>query len=118
MPSQVGVGVKGGCETLIHAARHFVAGMDPEKAFVKLDFVNSMRRDSVLKAAARPDQAGLCDPGVLARPRICGTISPRFFLLRRSSNETILVHWVLVSSRLTKLSFFGSQALLFRDYSS
>ena len=60
MPAQLGVGVKGGCEALIHSARRFVAGRGVEKAFIKLDFsnaFNSVRRDSVLEAVAlhRPD---------------------------------------------------------------
>src|ERR1700759_1565187 len=60
MPAQLGVGVKGGCEALIHSARRFIAGMGVEKAFIKLDFsnaFNSVRRDSVLEAVSlhRPD---------------------------------------------------------------
>jgi len=60
MPTQLGVGVKGGCEALIHAARHFLTNKDLDEAFVKLDFVNafnSVRRDSLFEAVAqhRPD---------------------------------------------------------------
>jgi len=54
------VGVKGGCEALVHAARHFVSNMDKDKAFIKLDFsnaFNSIRRDALLEAVTlhRPD---------------------------------------------------------------
>ena len=60
MPSQVGVGVKGGGEALVHAARLFLGNLSEDKAFVKLDFenaFNSVRRDAVLEAVAfhRPD---------------------------------------------------------------
>ena len=56
LPTQMGVGTKGGCEALVHATRLFLAKMDSEKAFVKLDFANafnSVRRDVVLEAVAR-----------------------------------------------------------------
>jgi len=59
-PTQLGVGVKGGAEALVHSARLFLQGMDETRAFVKLDFknaFNSIRRDAVLEAVAehRPD---------------------------------------------------------------
>ena len=56
MPTQLGVGTKGGCEALTHAARLYLANMGSDRAFIKLDFCNafnSVRRDSVLEAVAR-----------------------------------------------------------------
>jgi len=60
LPTQAGVGVKGGAEALIHAARLYLANLPKDKAFIKLDFenaFNSIRRDAVLEAVAlhRPD---------------------------------------------------------------
>jgi hypothetical protein len=60
MPTQLGVGVKGGCEALIHAARHFLTHKSQDQALIKIDFANafnSVRRDAVLEAVAqhRPD---------------------------------------------------------------
>ena len=43
-------------EALIHAASLYLANMDADRAFVKLDFsnaFNSIRRDAVLEAVAR-----------------------------------------------------------------
>jgi hypothetical protein len=59
-PSQLGVGVKGGAEALVHSARLFVQRMDESRAFVKLDFTNafnSVQRAAVFEAVAehRPD---------------------------------------------------------------
>ena len=55
-PPQAGVGVKGGCEGLVHAVRRYTAGMDSDRAFVKLDFTNAfntVRRDAMLEAVHR-----------------------------------------------------------------
>ena len=52
---QVGVGVKGGAEAMVHAARAFVASASPSQALVKLDFTNafnSVRRDAIFEAVA------------------------------------------------------------------
>ena len=56
MPRQLGVGVKGGAEALAHAARRYLASMEPACILVKLDFTNAfntIRRDAVLEAVAR-----------------------------------------------------------------
>ena len=54
------MGIKGGCEALVHAAHRFICNMDKNRALLKLDFTNafnSIRRDSLLEAVAlhRPD---------------------------------------------------------------
>ena len=52
-PRQLGYGVKGGAEAAVHAARKFLSNMDPDCAFVKLDFRNAfncIRRDCMLQA--------------------------------------------------------------------
>ena len=52
-PRQLGYGVKCGAEAAVHAARKFLSNMDPECAFVKLDFRNaftSIRQDCMLQA--------------------------------------------------------------------
>src|SRR6266516_129866 len=59
-PSQLGVGVKGGAEALVHSARMYVQRMDESRAFAKLDFqnaFNSVQRAAVFEAVAkhRPD---------------------------------------------------------------
>ena len=54
-PIQLGVGVKGGCEAAIHAARRFCSTMSTEQILVKLDFrnaFNSINRETVLRAVA------------------------------------------------------------------
>ena len=54
-PIQLGVGVKGGCEAAIHAARRFCSTMQTEQILVKLDFrnaFNSVHRETVLRAVA------------------------------------------------------------------
>ena len=54
-PSQLGVGVSGGCEAAVHAARRFLTNMPENFVVVKLDFANAfncIRRDSVLSAVA------------------------------------------------------------------
>ena len=54
-PLQLGVGVRGGAEALVHAARRFLDCKAADRAFVKLDFknaFNSLRRDSMLEAVA------------------------------------------------------------------
>ena len=52
-PRQLGFGVSGGAEAAVHAARHYLQGMEQGHAVVKLDFTNafnSVRRDSMLSA--------------------------------------------------------------------
>jgi Reverse transcriptase (RNA-dependent DNA polymerase) len=52
-PTQLGVGVSGGCEAAIHATRRFIEMMPQDYAVAKLDFsnaFNSLRRDSMLDA--------------------------------------------------------------------
>ncbi len=54
-PSQLGVGVSGGCEAAIHATRRFLESMPDDHVAVKIDFSNAfncIRRDSVLAAVA------------------------------------------------------------------
>jgi hypothetical protein len=54
-PSQLGVGVSGGCEAAIHATRRFLENMPDDSVAVKIDFSNAfncIRRDSVLAAVA------------------------------------------------------------------
>ena len=51
-PVQVGVGVSGGCEVAVHAARRFLDSMDEDQIFVKLDFAkafNCLHRDHMLE---------------------------------------------------------------------
>jgi hypothetical protein len=40
-PRQVGVGVPGGCEAAIHAARRYLEDMPQDKVLIKLDFANA-----------------------------------------------------------------------------
>jgi len=52
-PVQLGVGVPGGCEAAVHAARRFVEAMPDGHCMVKLDFANafnSLHRDVMLEA--------------------------------------------------------------------
>ena len=54
-PRQLGVGVKGGAEALVHGARHYLDNMPENYVFVKLDFsnaFNSLRRDAMREAVA------------------------------------------------------------------
>ena len=54
-PRQLGVGVRGGAEAIVHAARAFVASSSPYHALVKLDFqnaFNAIRRDCLLESVA------------------------------------------------------------------
>ena len=54
-PSQLGVGVSGGCEAAVHATRRFLENMPDNFVVVKIDFsnaFNSIRRDSILAAVA------------------------------------------------------------------
>jgi len=51
-PTQIGAGVKGGCEAAIHATRRFVEDMSEDDVIVKLDFrnaFNSLHRDDIFK---------------------------------------------------------------------
>ena len=51
-PLQLGVGVQGGVEAAVHAARRYVLNINPDKIIVKLDFsnaFNSIRRDAILE---------------------------------------------------------------------
>jgi len=52
-PTQLGVGVAGGVEAAVHAARRYVDNLNKDEAVVKLDFCNAfntLRRDSILEA--------------------------------------------------------------------
>jgi hypothetical protein len=54
-PIQLGVGVRGGVEAAVHAARIYVNHLDDDSLIVKLDFrnaFNTIRRDRILEAAA------------------------------------------------------------------
>jgi len=54
-PSQLGVGVSGGCEAAVHATRRFLTNMPDNFVVVKIDFSNAfncIRRDSVLAAVS------------------------------------------------------------------
>jgi len=57
LPTQVGCGVKGGCEAAVHASRVFLdANKETGKVLVKLDFknaFNSVRRDYMLQSVAK-----------------------------------------------------------------
>ena len=55
-PLQLGVGVPGGAEAALHAARRYVSQMPDSHVVVKLDFTNAfntLRRDCLLEAIAR-----------------------------------------------------------------
>ena len=65
VPLQVGVGVSGGCEAAIHAARRFLSGMPEGWVMVKLDFsntFNSLHRRAILEAivSRAPDLYRYC----------------------------------------------------------
>jgi len=50
-PRQLGVGVRGGAEAIVHAARSYISSASPYHAIVKLDFenaFNTVRRDCIL----------------------------------------------------------------------
>ena len=50
-PPQVGVGVSGGTEAVVHATRRLLSSLPESHVFVKLDFsnaFNSIRRDTIL----------------------------------------------------------------------
>jgi len=52
-PRQLGVGVSGGAEAAVHAARRFVKSMDTDEILIKLDFknaFNTLRRDAILQS--------------------------------------------------------------------
>src|SRR5688572_32292516 len=52
-PRQVGIGVSGGGEAAVHAARRFVGSMPSDSVLAKLDFknaFNSLYRDRMLAA--------------------------------------------------------------------
>ena len=54
-PSQLGVGVSGGCEAAIHATRRFLSAASLDQVLVKLDFSNAfncLHRDVMLAAVA------------------------------------------------------------------
>lgn len=54
-PKQIGVGVAGGAEAAVHAARRLLHRLPDDHVFVKLDFsnaFNSVRRDVILESAA------------------------------------------------------------------
>jgi len=55
-PLQLGVGVSGGAEAAVHAARRYISTMPDSHVVVKLDFTNAfntLRRDCMLEAVAR-----------------------------------------------------------------
>ena len=55
LPIQLGVGVSGGCEAAVHAARRLLAEMPDDWTLVKIDFSNAfncLRRDTMLEAVA------------------------------------------------------------------
>ncbi|HSN24572.1 MAG TPA: reverse transcriptase domain-containing protein, partial [Methylomicrobium sp.] len=55
LPYQLGVGIPGGCEAVVHATRRFMAEMSSGEVVVKLDFSNAfncLRRDVMLKSVA------------------------------------------------------------------
>ena len=52
-PKQLGVGVKGGVEAAVHAARRFISNLEAGDVMAKIDFTNAfntIRRDSMLEA--------------------------------------------------------------------
>src|SRR5882757_4105176 len=54
-PRQLGVGVRGGCEAAVHAARSYLEGCSPGEGVLKVDFKNAfncVRRGVVLEAVA------------------------------------------------------------------
>lgn len=54
-PSQLGVGVSGGCEAAVHATRRFVENFNPNDVLVKLDFsnaFNTLHRDAMLQSVS------------------------------------------------------------------
>ena len=75
-PTQLGVGVKGGCEAAVHASRRLIADMPAGWVMAKLDFsnaFNTLRRDRMLHSvsAAIPEILPFCllayqEPSVLA----------------------------------------------------
>ena len=49
-PRQLGVGIAGGCEAAVHAARRFLNSSSSSYILVKLDFsnaFNTLRRDAI-----------------------------------------------------------------------
>ena len=65
-PRQLGVGVKGGAEALVHGARQYLDNLPDDHVFVKLDFTNafnSVRRDAMREAVLRhaPSLLGYVD---------------------------------------------------------
>jgi len=64
-PRQLGVAVPGGAEAAVHASRRFLAEMDSNSVFVKLDIsnaFNSLHRDRMLSSinALLPEIAPYC----------------------------------------------------------
>jgi len=56
VPTQLGVGTKGGCEAITHAARTYLETCTPSKALLKLDFsnaFNTIRRNSMFESVAK-----------------------------------------------------------------
>ena len=52
-PHQLGYGVKGGAEAVVHSARLFLRNLKPDQALLKLDFknaFNSIHRDKMLSS--------------------------------------------------------------------
>jgi len=64
-PKQIGVGIPGGCEAAVHAARRFLDNMDQRSILVKLDLANafnSLYRDCMLSSVNEilPELAPFC----------------------------------------------------------
>ena len=54
-PTQLGVGVSGGCEAAVHATRRYLDSMPDDYVVAKIDFSNAfncIHRDSILKAVS------------------------------------------------------------------
>ena len=55
-PKQLGFGVRGGAEAVVHAARGYLSALEPEKAMLKIDFSNAfncLRRDAILESISK-----------------------------------------------------------------
>src|SRR5207245_6185140 len=54
-PKQLGFGVRGGADAVVHAARNYLSNIEDGKALLKIDFSNAfncLRRDSILEAVS------------------------------------------------------------------
>src|SRR6218665_161180 len=71
---QLGIGVPGGCEAAVHAARRFVKGMRRNQVLVKLDFTNAfntLKRDlrKFIRSPTRPTRPSLSSHLVISHCR-------------------------------------------------